>query len=146
MVPTSGRIVALDVGRRRVGVASASTVARLTSALPTLDMDDSFFDRLRDVVLQESAEVIVVGLPIGLNRRPTDQTTFVYNFIRELIIAFPTMKIETYEETLTSKQAEAELGASRKQYQKADVDARAAELILQGYLDSFVHTNGGGHD
>lgn len=139
MATSNARILALDVGSQRVGVASASPIARLATALPTLDMDEAFFSRLQSVIEQEGADTIVVGIPIGMNRQATSQTAFVYNFIRELTAACPTMNITTYEETLTSKQAEDELAARRKPYAKGDIDARAAELILQGYLDSNSH-------
>lgn len=139
MVQDSSRILALDVGRRRVGIASASPVARIAASLPTLDMTDNFIDQLKEVIFAESIGTIVVGLPIGMNRQETEQTEFVYNFIRELTAACPELNITTYEETLTSKQAEAELNASGRSFTKADIDARAAQLILQGYLDSEVH-------
>lgn len=140
MVASNGRIIGLDVGRRRVGVASASPVARIATALQTLDLNDSFFTVLSDIVARESADVIVVGLPIDMQRRETEQTAFVYNFIRDLSAAFPEIQIQTYEETLTSQQAEAELRVRHKTYTKADIDARAAELILQGYLDNSIQT------
>jgi putative Holliday junction resolvase len=132
---TNTSILALDVGDARVGVAIASSAARLPRPLTTLERGDKFFEQLKAVVEYEFVNSIVVGLPRNLNGQETDQTASVQTFVRELKGHFD-LDIHFQDEAVTSKQAEAELDKRGKPYKRGDIDALAATYILEDYLAS----------
>jgi putative holliday junction resolvase len=127
-------IIALDVGDKRVGVARANSIARLPSPLVTLTRGDNFWLALEKLVADESAGVIVVGLPRNLEGNDTAQTKMAREFIVELKKRFD-IPVETTDEALTSHKAEKELNARGKTYNKGDIDALAATYILEDYLN-----------
>jgi putative Holliday junction resolvase len=126
-------ILALDVGERRIGVAVASSVARLARPLTTLRNDEKLWDELAQIVEQETVGTLVVGLPRGLEGQTTNQTETVQRFAVEAgsRLGIP---VALQDEALTSVHAEAELKQRGKLTQKADIDALAATLILEDYL------------
>lgn len=126
-------ILALDVGGRRVGVAVASLAARLPRPLDTLVRDDDFFDTLQGLINTENAEALVIGFPRGQDGQPTAQTGVIEAFADELR-RHCELPIHFQDESVTSKQAEAELEARGKAYQRGDIDALAATYILEDFL------------
>jgi putative pre-16S rRNA nuclease len=133
MIEPVSSILALDVGEKRVGVAIASSIARLPRPLVTLGRGDDFVKKLQTVIEGENVTVLVVGLPRGLSGQHTAQTAAVESFTHELrrLIDLP---IHFQDEAVTSKKAEAELQARGKPYQPGDIDALAATYILEDYL------------
>ena len=125
-------IIALDVGESRIGVAIANSVARLPSPLMTLQNSETVWEEIRAVAEQQSANVIVVGLPRNLSGQDTEQTRYVRNFVQS---GGEGLQIEFQDEALTSKKAEQELNLRGKPFTKGDIDALAATYILQDYLD-----------
>jgi len=124
-------ILALDYGEKRVGVALSHTVARLPRPLTTLPNDDKLMSNIQQLVIDEDAGLVVVGLPRGMDGGYTAQTRAAEQFAVELraVLAVP---VELADETLTSVDAETHLGSGP--YAKGDVDAVAASLILERYL------------
>ena len=141
MIPTPSSILALDVGSKRVGVAIASAVARLPRPLTTLYMDDNFNGALRKIITAENVSDLVVGFPRGMRGQATQQTEAIENFTASLRQAFD-LPIHLQDESVTSKQAEAELQARRKPYAKGDIDALAATYILQDFLAEHKELTG----
>jgi putative Holliday junction resolvase len=133
---TNTSILALDVGAKRVGVALASSVARLPHPLTTLAADDALFDKIGEIIANEAVDTIVVGLPRGLDGQHTAQTQAVEDFTAELK-NHVTVPVYEQDEALTSRQAEAELQARGGDYQKGDIDALAATYILEDFLASL---------
>jgi putative Holliday junction resolvase len=138
--PERPYIAALDVGARRIGVALARYDVALARPHSTLTHDETIWDQLRNLIDQEHVGQLVVGLPRGMSGQETDQTRAVRAFAEELQqrIGLP---FEWQDEAGTSLQAEAELKlrtghSSRKRYNKGDIDAQAAAIILQDYLDN----------
>ncbi len=127
-------ILAIDVGNKRVGLATANSLARLPQALSTLVRDDSFWDRLQDVVNHEDVKQIVIGLPRNLVGQETEQTIRTREFA-ELVKQHSNVPIVFQDEALTSWQAEKELDNVRKPYAKGMVDALSAVYILEDYLN-----------
>lgn len=127
-------ILALDVGAQRIGVARANSIARIASPLTTLQHTDQIFHDIAQLLKQEQADELVVGLPRGLEGQETDQTRTVRQFVADLQqnIAVP---VHLQDEALTSVKAEKELEARKKPFAKGDVDALAATYILGDYLD-----------
>jgi len=130
---STGSILALDVGDKRVGVARASLIARLPKPLTTLLRGEDFFRELQRVVTEEDAAALVVGLPRGLDGQTTAQTRATEAFVAELKRHID-RPVHLQDEALTSKQARAELDAGKKQYRRGDIDALAATYILEDFL------------
>lgn len=126
-------ILALDVGAKRVGVAIASTVARLPRPLTTLEQGDNFFEDLQRIIVSEDIGAVVVGLPRGLSGQHTQQTAAIEAFVEELR-GRTELPIYLQDEALTSQKAEDELNARGGTYAKGDIDALAATYILDDYL------------
>jgi putative Holliday junction resolvase len=128
-----GTILALDVGERRIGVASASTFARLPSPLLTLERRPQTMEDIKHLVGKEQAIALVIGLPRGLNGQHTAQTAVIEQFFDDLgkVVDVP---LHWQDEAVTSRKAEAELEARGKPYKKGDIDALSATYILEDYL------------
>ena len=132
----------MDLGRRRVGLAISDVSAMLARPLATLDVGRS------DAVERVAAEIerlaadedglstVVVGMPLRLDGTPSDQTADVERFIARLASRVQ-VPIVAQDERLTSREAEALLARSERDWRKrkAKLDAMAATLILQEYLD-----------
>ncbi len=137
------RVLGLDVGERRIGVAISDVTGTLARPLRTIHVTRA------DAVAQVAAEVslltaeddgvgaIVVGLPVRLDGSPNDQTARVTSFIEALKqrVGIP---IETFDERLSSVEAESRLAIRMKSWRdrKQRLDAAAAAVILQDFLDS----------
>lgn len=124
-------ILALDVGDKRIGVAIAHRVARLPRPLTTLENSPKVMQEIADLVAREDASLVVVGLPRGMDGGYTEQTRAAKAFQQELARALP-VPVAPGDETLTSVQAEAELG--KRPHAKGEVDALAACYILESFL------------
>lgn len=127
----SKQFIGLDVGRERTGLARASTVAKLAEpigAVPTEEVSN----RLKELNRSESIEALVIGLPRGLEGQETGQTAWVRQWVEHLKeeAAFP---IYAQDEALTTKLAEARRLAGKQIH---DIDALAASIILQDFLDT----------
>lgn len=134
MAVTPSSVLALDVGTKRVGVAVASLAARLPRPLTTLERGDDFFAQLAEIVNSEEIGTLVIGWPRGLDGQDTAQTAATETFEAELKQHFDGLPIDRQDEALTSKQAEAELQARGKAYERGDIDALAANYILADWL------------
>jgi putative Holliday junction resolvase len=134
MTELNGSVLALDVGSRRIGLALASYVARMASPYKTIQNDDNTWQALRDICSQEQVTQLVVGLPRGLDGQATEQTKYVETFVHMLATEL-TLPIKLQDEAVTSRQAEAELTARGKKFEKGDIDALAAVYILEDYLN-----------
>lgn len=124
-------ILAIDFGEKRVGVAVAHVVARLPRPLTTIHNGETLLSDIRKLVDQESAGLVVVGLPRGMDGGYTAQTRAAESFARELEKVL-TVPVELVDETLTSVDAE---HLQREQKTPGvGIDAVAAALILERYL------------
>ena len=139
----TGRILAVDVGARRVGLAisdASRTLARpletiaVTSAADAVERIARRIDELDQE--DEGIAAIVVGMPSSLDGTPTPQTAQVRAFIARLRARTP-LPIATEDERLTSREAESRLAVREKDWRKrkAQIDAVAASVFLQDYLD-----------
>lgn len=131
----NGRIVALDVGSKRIGVASANVVARLASPLTTIQVSEHVMEEVAALLAQQTAVAVVLGLPRGLDGQDTAQTNSVRKFAEELKKSV-TVKIFWQDEALTSRLSRLELSTKKGQHNKGAVDALAATYILEDFLAS----------
>ena len=129
----SASILALDLGKVRVGVARASWPDGIPTPLTTLKNDSSLAVNLTQLVASEHAEVLVAGKPMTLSGTDSKQTRYTLEIVRQLETVLP-LKIYLQDESATSLQAEAELKRSRGGYDKADIDALSAVYILEDFI------------
>jgi putative holliday junction resolvase len=137
-----GRIAGIDYGLRRIGVALSDSMKILASPLQTIETGgkpEEAVQRVLTLLSESDVERIVVGLPLMLSGSAGSQAELVRKFIALLRNATPIEVVE-WDERLTSRQAERAMqegGMSRKKRAKR-VDAMAAVLILQSYLDALT--------
>lgn len=133
---TAKKILCLDVGERRIGVAVADTSVRIAVAQSTIEVDGSELNKIVKLIWLEGAILLVAGYPRNQQGEATRQTEFVENFIKQLQARddFDT-PVAFQDESLTSVLAEQRLVAQGKPYTKADIDAHAAQIILQDYIE-----------
>lgn len=127
-------ILALDVGEKRIGVAIGDTAIRIAMPLETLEVDGTELERIAQFVVDEDIDTIVVGYPRNQSGDPTAQTQYAEAFAKQLVDMAPRIKFQ--DESLTSVLAEEQLKSYGKPYTKGDIDAVAASLILQDYLEA----------
>jgi len=127
-------LVCLDVGEKRIGVAVADPGIRIAVAFNTIEVDGNEIQAIAEIVLKENADTIVVGYPRNQSGESTLQTQYVENFVKKLEDIAATIVFQ--DESLTSVLAEQQLAAHKKPYTKGDIDAQAAALILQDYLET----------
>jgi putative holliday junction resolvase len=133
-----GRVMALDVGERRIGVAMSDPTRILASPTTTLRAQPRAMAlaRIAELIRENQVTELVVGLPLTLSGEVGPQAKSVLMFVEELrgVLELP---IHTFDERLTSVEAErimVELGLKPEQ-RKARIDEVAASLILQDFLD-----------
>jgi putative Holliday junction resolvase len=133
MMSGGSSILALDVGGRRIGVASASLIVRIARPLVTVENNSDVIARLQKIIEEERAIGLVVGLPRNLIGAETEQTRVVKAFGASLeeVVAVP---LYWQDEAVTSKKAEEELRQRGKPFSKGDIDALAATYILEDFL------------
>jgi putative Holliday junction resolvase len=123
----------IDYGMKRIGLATAEASAKLATPLKTVAPSELV------AAIQQAGpfDVVVVGLPRSLDGQDTPQTLAVRRFCDDLL--WRKFKIEPVyqDEAGTSSVAEDRLRESGKKYDKADIDAEAATIILQDYLDNL---------
>lgn len=130
---SSAHVISLDVGKKRIGVAVADMSVRIAVAYDTLDVDGSEIEAIAKIVTSEQADTIVVGYPRNQSGEATQQTAYVESFTDRLEDIVPHIVFQ--DESLTSVHAEQQLAAHNRPYTKADIDAQAAAIILQDYLE-----------
>jgi len=132
------RTVALDVGSKRIGVAVSDELGMLATPRGLVHRQSYNKDAaaIGDIVEREAAERVIVGLPTGLSGRPTEQTRRAERFA-EMLASRLSVPVELWDERLTTVMARRiRPSASREpQRESESVDAVAAALILQSYLD-----------
>ena len=132
------RLLALDYGTKRVGIAVTDELQMIASGLCTVRTHDCM-DFLIEYLSKESVSTIVMGMPKNLRNQNTDATPNVKGFAKQIRKQFPEMKVELIDERFTSKiafQSMIDGGLKKKARQdKALVDEVSATLILQSYME-----------
>lgn len=137
------RVLGVDVGERRVGVAISDRSRTLARPLATLTIERAgdAVDRVADMIARlrdedDGLDMVVVGLPVELDGSKNDATARTVEFIEALRARVP-VEILTEDERLTSREAESRLAMQERDWRKRKekLDAAAAAIILQDYLD-----------
>lgn len=136
-----GRILAVDYGERRIGLAMSDPTATIAQPLPTLLRRAGKrppVSKILDIITANEIEAVVVGLPLALSGEDTDWTRDVRAFAQTLQTRAG-VTVDMFDERMTSVQAERsvrELGLKKSQReQKERIDSAAAIILLQLYLD-----------
>lgn len=133
-----GRILAIDYGSKRVGLAVTDPLRIIATALDAIHSKD-VIDFLKQYTTKETVDVIVVGEPKTLNNVQSDSARFIDPFVKHLQRTFPQIKIERYDERFTSSIAQQTmlLGGMKKKDRKIkqNVDKISATIILQDYME-----------
>lgn len=139
MTTEPGRVMALDVGGRRIGVAMSDTMRILASPHVTLRAEPhaAVIAQIVDLITKHEVAALVVGLPLTLSGEVGPQAQLIHTFVAELAkhVSIP---IHLVDERLTSVEAERmmlELGMKRDQ-RRARIDELAASIILRDFLES----------
>ena len=132
---TSQSLVCLDVGEKRIGVAVADPSIRIAVAFDTIEVDGNELSRIAEIVIRENAETIVVGYPRNQQGETTAQTAYVERFAENLQDIAKNIVFQ--DESLTSVMAENRLIDMKKPYTKGDIDAQAAAIILEDYMETM---------
>jgi len=134
-----GRILAIDYGTKRVGLAVTDPLQIIASPLETIH-SSKIIGFLKNYLLKEEVDEFVLGYPKNLKNQNTDATKPVEHFFAILKKTFPAKKVSLIDERFTSKIAMDSLiasGASRKDRRnKENIDKISAAIILKSYLDS----------
>ena len=134
-----GRIIAIDYGRKRTGLAVTDSLKLIAGGLTTV-LSHELLKYLVDYTKKEVVERIIVGLPKQMNNQPSESMKYIEPFVSLLQKTLPQIPMEYFDERFTSvlaHQAMLEGGLKKKDRQnKALVDEISAVIILQSYLES----------
>ena len=133
------RILAIDYGRKRVGLAVTDMLQIIATALETVHANEvlGYLAKYTEI---EPVELFVIGMPKNLNNMPAEAAQYVEPFIKQLKKKFPDIPIETIDERFTSKIAFRSMidGGVKKmdRRNKETIDKVSAVIILQSYLEA----------
>lgn len=132
-----GRILAIDYGKKRCGIAVSDPLRIIATGLQTVPTGE-LWDFLKDYMEKESVDCVVVGEPRQMDYTPSESERFITPFVNRFRKAYPQIPLKRVDERFTSCIAQRsilEMGAKKKQRQdKAVVDKVSATLILQTYM------------
>ncbi len=131
------KIIGLDVGTRRIGVAKADTSVRIAVPDGVILVTGKEFEEIARLANRYNTNLFVLGLPRNSQGLETAQSAYVRDFAKKLKRVIPAAKIKFQDESLTSVEAEQRLSHRRKGYQKGDIDTEAAVIILQDFIEHF---------
>jgi len=133
------RVMALDYGKKRTGIAVTDPLQIIATGLETIESKQLIW-YLKQYFQKEEVEKVLIGYPLNFDETATDATPLVEKFIRNFQQVFPNMQIEKVDERMTSKmasQAIAGMGLKKKdREQKELIDTVSAVILLQEYLEN----------
>lgn len=133
------RILCIDYGRKRTGLAVTDPLQIIASALITVETKELLIF-LKKYFQQEQVELILIGEPYNLDGSPTHATALILQFIQKLKKEFPSIPVQTLDESFTSKMASkamVDMGMKKKdRREKGNIDKIAATIMLQEFLEN----------
>lgn len=137
-----GRIIAIDYGRKRTGLAVTDPLRIIANALETVDTKQ-LEKYLADYFSKNDVDIIVLGKPSQMNGEPSETMRYIEPLAGRLRHAYPEKKVVLYDERFTSVMAhrtmlESGIGKMARR-DKALVDRISATIILQSYMDSIEY-------
>ena len=133
------RILALDIGKKRTGVAVTDPLRIIANGLQTVDTSQ-LLKFLEDYMAAEQVELLVVGYPLQTNGQPSESLRYINPVLRQIVARFPNLPVEQFDERYTSTMAHRAMidGGMRRMARrdKATVDTISATIILQSFMES----------
>ena len=133
-----GRIIGIDYGRKRIGLAVTDPLQIFASPLKTVN-NNEFDSFLTEYIKTETVDAFVIGYPVQMNNQPSETVKYLNPFIRKIEKLFPEKAIHLIDERFTSGMAFKTIidGGVRKKgrQDKSLVDRISASIILQSFLD-----------
>lgn len=133
-----GRILAIDFGRKRAGLAVSDPGKLIAGQLATIPAS-AIWEFLGDYFIKEQVDEVVVGYPRQLNNQPSEAVLYINPFIKKFRQLYPDMRLELIDERFTSRiafRAMIEGGLKKKARQnKSTIDVVSATIILQSYME-----------
>lgn len=133
------RLIGLDVGTRRIGVAKADTSTKIAVPDGFINVNGQEFSEIARLSRLYNTKTFVIGLPRNNQGEETAQSTYVRRFAQTLAQTIPGTKIYFQDESLTSVEAESRLKTRKDGFEKGDVDAESAAIILQDCIEHFTN-------
>ena len=131
------RIIGLDVGEKRIGVARVDSDTKIALPIGFIENDASVWQQIAKLSTVHNTLMFVIGLPRSNEGNETAQSSYVRNFAKTLTEKIPGIKIRFQDESFTSVEAEERLKVRSKIYNKGDIDAESAVIILQDFIESY---------
>lgn len=135
------RILAIDYGQKRTGIAVTDELKIIASGLTTVPSETTI-TFLSDYFSKENVEKVLIGEPKQMNNEPSESAPIIEAFVTKFKLAFPDMKVVRVDERFTSKmafQTMIDSGLKKKQRQnKALIDEISATIMLRDYLTRFM--------
>ena len=133
------RLLAIDYGRKRTGIAVSDTLQIIANGLTTVP-SHTIIAFLKDYIAKEPVERIIIGMPRQMNYEESESMQYIKPFVKKLQKEIPDIPVEYFDERFTSRMALQTMidgGVKKKKRQdKALVDEISATIILQGYMES----------
>ena len=134
-----GRIVAIDYGKKRIGLANTDPLQIFASPLATVSPEE-FYSFIDDYLKTEEVEAFVIGYPMQMNNQPSESIRYINPFVKKLKKTFPDKNLYLVDERFTSQMALRTIiagGVKKKnRMDKSMVDKISASIILQSFLDT----------
>ncbi|MCT4698892.1 Holliday junction resolvase RuvX [Tenacibaculum haliotis] len=132
-----GRVLAIDFGKKRTGIAVTDELQIIASGLTTINTKE-LIPFLKEYIKKENVELFIIGKPKQMDNSDSESEALILPFLQKLVKAIPDISIKREDERFTSKmafQTMIDSGLNKKQRQnKALVDEISATIILQSYL------------
>ena len=132
------KLIGLDVGTKRIGVAKADTTTKIAVPTGFVEVNGQEFAEIARIARMQSTSTFVVGLPRNNSGEETKQSLYARDFARQLAMSIPDVKIYFEDESLTSVEAERRLKERKRNFEKGEIDAEAASIILQDFLERLA--------
>lgn len=129
------KVIGLDVGEKRIGVARADAKTRIAVPVGFVLVDGSEWRRIARIANLAGTNLFVIGLPRSNEGNETAQSAYVREFAKRLKQEIPGAKVQFQDESLTSVLAESRLKSRKRSYERGEIDAEAATIILQDFLE-----------
>ena len=129
------KIIGLDVGTVRIGVARADTATKIAIPDGFINVNGQEISEIQRKLSLYNSNILVMGMPRSNSGNQTAQSEFVKQFARQVAATIPGLKIYFQDESLTSVEAERRLKACKNHYQKGEIDAESASIILQDFIE-----------
>ena len=140
-----GRIIGIDYGKKRIGLAVTDPMQIFASPLTTVSPEE-FDSFIESYLINEEVDEFVIGYPVQMNNQPSEAVTYINPFIKKLKKRYPEKHIHLADERFTSRMAFQTMidGGVKKmdRLNKSMVDKISASIILQSFLDNRLIKKG----